>query len=157
MGAGAPTLVGMIECVTGFNERPGPPVLAYLGRHSALDRGIEQAARASGLAVRSRTRFVVRFGAIVRALELGTPVVLNCYRAPSGQWSHSVLAIDYALAPRRLLTLDPNDGVERWLTWLRPSSGWVCTATFIEPVGLRSQQSAVGSEESERSAAGVPV
>jgi hypothetical protein len=126
-------LVDVIADATGFRERFGPPVLAYLGGHSALDRGIERAARLAGLRVRSRTRFIVRWHDIVARLKAHELVVLNCYRAPSGQWSHSVLAVDFAVGPRRLLTLDPNDGEYRWLTWLRPTTGWVCTATFIEP------------------------
>ncbi len=124
-------LVDTIAHCTGFRERSGPPVLAYLGGHSALDRGIERAARLGGIRVRSRTRFVVRWRDIIASLDAGVPVVLNCYRAPSRQWSHSVLAVDHATSPRRLLTLDPNDGAYRWLTWLRPATGWVCTATFI--------------------------
>jgi len=134
LGACSPDLLPVIEAATSFRESYGPSVLAYLGGHSALDRGIERAAALEGLRVRSRTRFVVRWGDIVRSLGAGVPVVLNCYRAPSRQWSHSVLATGYAIEPRRLLTLDPNDGLERWLTWLRPASGWICTATFIEPV-----------------------
>ena len=134
---GAP-LVDTIAGCTGFQERSGPPVLAYLGGHSALDRGIERAARLSGLEVHSRTRFIVRWRDVAESLDDGVPVVLNCYRAPSRQWSHSVLAVDHAPAPRRVLTLDPNDGQERWLTWLRPATGWVCTATFISRVDMRA-------------------
>lgn len=135
LGAESASLVDVIAAATGFREGFGPPVLAYLGGHSALDRGIERAATSGGIKVRSRTRFIVRWQDVVRSLAGGTPVVLNCYRAPSGQWSHSVLAVDYALRPRRLLTLDPNDGLQRWLAWLRPTTGWICTATFIEPLG----------------------
>jgi hypothetical protein len=126
-----PSLVGTIETATGFRESYGPPIMAYLGGHSALDRGIEQAAAAAGLRVSSRTRFLVRWRDLVASLDAGVPVVLNCYRAPSRQWSHSVLAVDYADDPKRLLTLDPNDGAQRWLFWRRPSTGWICTATFV--------------------------
>ncbi len=133
MGAAGDSLVDVIAAATGFREAYGPPVLAYVGGHSALDRGIEQAAAAGGVSVRSRTRFVVRWRDVVASLAGGTPVVLNCWRAPSRQWSHSILAVDYALTPRRLLTLDPNDGAHRWLTWLHPATGWICTATFISP------------------------
>ena len=134
MGAVSAGLVDTIAAATGFRETAGPPVVAYLGGHSALDRGIERAGRLGGITVRSRTRFIVRWRDVVESLDRGAPVVLNCFRAPSRQWSHSVLALDYKDEPRRLLTLDPNDGVERWLTWLRPSTGWICTATFIQPV-----------------------
>jgi len=133
LGAASPDLVATIEASTLFREGSGPSVLAYVGGHSALDRGIERAAEVGGIRVHSRTRFVVRFDEVARSLEHGAPVVLNCWRAPSGRWSHSVLATAYERRPRRLLTLDPNDGRERWLTWLRPSTGWVCTATFIAP------------------------
>jgi hypothetical protein len=133
LGADDGRLVDTIAASTGFREDYGPSVLAYLGGHSALDRGIEAAADRGGIRVASRTRFVVRWREVAASLDTGVPVVLNCYRAPSRQWSHSILAIDYSLDPRRLLTLDPNDAGERWLTWLRPSSGWVCTATFIRP------------------------
>jgi hypothetical protein len=131
LGASSPHLVSTIEAHTMFRERYGPSMLAYVGGHSALDRGVEEAAALAGLRVRSHTRFVVRFAEIASSLDAGAPVVLNCYRAPSGHWSHSVLATAYERSPRRLLTLDPNDGRERWLTWLRPATGWVCTATFI--------------------------
>jgi hypothetical protein len=133
LGAAGDSGVDVIATATGFREAYGPPALAYLGGHSALDRGIERAARRAGLRVYSRTRFLVRWRDLVASLSTGTPVILNCYRAPSRQWSHSVLAVDYTADPRRLLTLDPNDGCYRWLTWLRPSTGWVCTATFIKP------------------------
>ncbi|MBV8084793.1 MAG: hypothetical protein JO247_08255 [Chloroflexi bacterium] len=134
LGASSADLVSTIEDALPFHERSGPSVFAYVGGHSALDRGIERAAAGGGIRVRSRTRFVVRFADIARSIDEGAPVVLNCYRAPSGQWSHSIVATAYARSPRRLLTVDPNDGQERWLTWLRPTSGWVCTATFIQPL-----------------------
>ena len=135
LGAANDSLVEVIAAATGFREAYGPPVWAYLGGHSALDRGIERAGSSGGISVRSRTRFVVRWPDLAASLAADIPVVLNCCRAPSRQWSHSVLAVEYALNPRRLLTLDPNDGACRWLTWLRPTTGWICTATFIEPVG----------------------
>lgn len=135
LGARDESLVDAIAATTRFREASGPPVVAYLGGHSALDRGIELAARRGGLRVRSRTRFVVRWRDVAAWLERDLPVVLNCYRAPSRQWSHSVLAVRHEPASRRLLTLDPNDGRYRWLTWRRPATGWVCTATFIEPLG----------------------
>jgi hypothetical protein len=133
LGARSDQLVDTIAGGTGFHETYGPSVLAYLGGHSALDRGVERAGRLGGIDVRSRTRFVVRWRDLAASLAAGAPVVLNCWRAPSGQWSHSVLAVDCDPAARRLLTLDPNDGLYRWLTWLRPATGWVCTATFIRP------------------------
>jgi hypothetical protein len=133
LGARSPDLVQAIEEAVPFHAASGPSLFAYLGGHSALGRAIERAAALGGICVRSRTRFVVRFTEIARSLDEGVPVVLNCYRAPSGQWSHSVVATAYARSPRRLLTLDPNDGQERWLTWRRPATGWVCTATFILP------------------------
>jgi len=126
-------LVETIAGATGFRENYGPPALAYLGGHSALDRGMEQAAAAAGLRVRCRTRFAIRWVDLVASVACDVPVVLNCFRAPSGQWSHSVLAVDYTLEPRRLLTLDPNDGQQRWLTWGDLRTGWICTATFIQP------------------------
>ncbi|HLQ34248.1 MAG TPA: hypothetical protein VK457_16305 [Chloroflexota bacterium] len=138
-------LVDTIADCTGFRETSGPPVLAYLGGHSALDRGIERAARLAGVDVRSRTRFVVRWRDVVASLEMAVPVVLNCYRAPSRQWSHSVLAVDYAASPRRLLTVDPNDGLQRWLNWLRPTTGWICTATFIVPLPPRWERLGEGT------------
>ncbi|HEY8692437.1 MAG TPA: hypothetical protein VIR57_06805, partial [Chloroflexota bacterium] len=46
MGAAGDSLVDVIAAATGFREAYGPPVLAYVGGHSALDRGIEQAAAA---------------------------------------------------------------------------------------------------------------
>ena len=134
LGASSADLVSTIEDAVPFHGRSGPSVFAYIGGHSALDRGIERAATAGGIRVRSRTRFVVRFADIVRSIDEGAPVVLNCFRAPSGQWSHSIVATAYARSPRRLLTVDPNDGQERWLGWLRPATGWVCTATFIQPL-----------------------
>src|SRR5712692_7873856 len=73
------------------------------------------------------------------------PVVLNCYRARSRQWSHAVLAVDYAASPRRLLTVDPNDGLQRWLNWLRPTTGWICTATFIVPLPPRWERLGEGT------------
>lgn len=136
LGAGAEGLVPVLERATAFREGYGPSVFAYFGGHSALDRGIERAARQAGVAVRSRTRFVVRWADVVRGLDAGLPLVLNCWRAPSRQWSHSVLAIGYTIEPRRLLTLDPNDAGRRWLTWNRPATGWICTATFIERVPI---------------------
>jgi hypothetical protein len=134
LGADPAVMLPVLERATSFREGRGPSVLAYLGGHSALDRGIERAARIAGLEVCSRTRFIVRWPGIVRSLDAGLPVVLNCYRAPSRQWSHSVLAVDYRTEPRRLLTLDPNDAARRWLAWSRPATGWICTATFIEPL-----------------------
>ena len=134
LGARSPDLVSVIEGAVPFREQSGPSVFAYVGGHSVLDRAIERAAALGGIRVQSRTRFVVCFAEIARSLDEGAPVVLNCYRAPSGQWSHSIVATSYAHSPRRLLTLDPNDGQQRWLSWLRPSTGWVCTATFIRRV-----------------------
>ena len=154
LGAQSPTLVDTIAAATGFRENYGPRVVAYLGGHSALDRGIERAAAEGGLEVRSRTRFVVRWADVARSLATGLPVVLNCWRAPSGQWSHSVVAVEAALEPRRLLTLDPNDGAYRWLTWLRPATGWVCTATFIEPLTAPTPNAAKGAADVPPPAAG---
>lgn len=152
---GDSSLVETIETATGFRPDYGPPVLAYLGGHSALDRGIELAARRHDLEVRSRTRLVVRWRDVADSIRAGSPVVLNCYRAPSRQWSHSVLAVDYAEYPRRLLTLDPNDGCHRWLTWLRPTTGWICTATFITLVLTSNQrEQAINQASARRPAAG---
>lgn len=134
VGVDSDSIVPVLEEATGFRENRGPTMLAYIGGHSALDRGIERAASISQRRVRSRTRFIIRWNEVRASLDAGVPVVLNCYRAPSRQWSHSVLAIAYRTEPRRLLTLDPNDAVGRWLVWHRPATGWICTATFIEPV-----------------------
>jgi hypothetical protein len=142
-------LVDVIAAATGFREAYGPPVLAYLGGHSALDRGVEQAAELGGLHVRSHTHFVVRWAEIVESLSAGVPVVLNCFRAPSRQWSHSVLAVDCEPQPRRLLTLDPNDGMLRWKAWLRPSTGWICTATFVRVAGSEKQEARGRSRQGE--------
>ncbi|MBV9121131.1 MAG: hypothetical protein JOZ39_10520 [Chloroflexi bacterium] len=131
LGAQSADLLPILEHGTGFRETYGPPIVAYLGGHSALDRSIERAARAGGIRVRSRTRFLVRFADIARCLDAQGGVILNCFRAPSGQRSHSVLAIGHQQRPRRILTLDPNDATQHWLTWLRPATGLVCTATFV--------------------------
>jgi hypothetical protein len=131
LGAESDSLVEVIERTIGFKPS-GPPARAYLGPNSPLDRGIAEAGRAGGIAVRSKTRFLVHWKEIVESLAAGVPVVLNCYRAPSGRWSHSVLAIDCDRENKRLLTLDPNDAIARWMTWNSPTTGWICTATFIQ-------------------------
>jgi hypothetical protein len=133
LGASAEGMVPVLERATGYLESYGPRITAYLGGHSQLDRGIEAAARLSGLRVASRTRFFFPWRSLKQSLDTGVPIVLNCFRAPSRRWSHSVLATAYKEFPRRLLTLDPNDGVSRWMRWNDPASGWICTATFISP------------------------
>jgi hypothetical protein len=155
LGAAGDSLVDVIAAATWFREAYGPSVMAYLGGHSALDRGIEEAAARGGLRVRSRTRFVVRWRDLAASLARDVPVVLNCYRAPSHQWSHSVLAVGCTERPRRLLTLDPNDGAHRWLTWLRPATGWICTATFIEPLGAGDDGPTLDSWDDCRDARGA--
>ena len=134
LGARSDRLVEIIERFCHLKQRSGPPARAYIGRHCALDRGIEFAAEEGGLHVKSRTRFHIGWKRITASLDRGHPVILNCYRAPGGRWRHSVLAVAYEAVGRRLLTLDPNDGKLRWMIWLRPTTGWACTATFIEPV-----------------------
>ncbi|MHB8620275.1 MAG: hypothetical protein ACYDAG_12025 [Chloroflexota bacterium] len=131
LGASREGLMAALEHGSGFREGYGPPIAAYLGGHSRLDRAIERAGRAGGIGVRSRTRFLFGWRSLAGAADRGEPVVLNCFRAPGGLWSHSVLAVDWRAGPRRLLTLDPNDGEDHWLTWGRPATGWICTATFI--------------------------
>lgn len=130
LGAKSELLVEVIERTIRFKPS-GPPARAYLGPNSPLDRGIVEAGRTGGIEINSRTRFLVRWSDITESISRGVPVVLNCYRAPSGRWSHSILAIDCDLKNKRLLTLDPNDAITRWLTWNRPTTGWICTATFI--------------------------
>jgi len=133
LGASPDRLLQLIEKTIKFNERWGPNAFAYIGP-KRLDRGIEIAALDGGIKVRANTRLFVRWKHIVESLERGVPVVFNCYRAPRGVWRHSVLAIGYQSQGKRILTLDPNDGVETWMSWLHPRTGWVCTATFIEPL-----------------------
>ncbi len=135
LGARSERLVEIIERATGF-KKSGPPARAYIGwRKSPLDRGIEEAARDGGIRVVSRTRLLVRYRHIVASLDRGLPVVLNSYLAPSGLWSHSVLAVGYQRKGRLILTLDPNDGQFRWMSWFLPWTGWVCTATYVERTG----------------------
>jgi hypothetical protein len=63
-----------------------------------------------------------------RWFDSGNPVVLNCYWAPSGSFSHSVVGMGYRSEPNELLSLDPNDGVERWTSRLRK----ICSVTFVQ-------------------------
>ena len=133
LGARSNRLLEIIERATGF-KKSGPPARAYIGLKAPLDRGIESAAQAGGIKVLSRTRFLGLRKHIVRNINADLPLVLNCYRAPSGCWSHSVICVGYADNGRRLLTLDPNDGKFRWMSWYRPWTGWVCSITLVNPI-----------------------
>lgn len=132
LGASPEGLVRSIEQSIGFTVRMGPSAHAYLGKDRLLDRAIEKAASISGISVRANTRLFVARQHIVSSLRAGVPVILNCFRSPSCRWSHSVLAVDYDENGRLLLTLDPNDASYTWMTWGRPHTGWICTATFVE-------------------------
>jgi len=98
--------------------------LSYLGR---LDRGIEAAARAGGIEVKSKTTFIFGMRKIQKAINSGSGVVLNCIWAPSGSFSHSVVAFGYRKGTRQVLTLDPNDATERWTRKRRH----ICSVTII--------------------------
>lgn len=133
LGARSDRMVEILEEHTGFKENPTwldqiRFALSYLRR---LDRGIEAAAFAGGIRVKSRTKFVFSWRSLKKSFDHGNPVVLNCYWAPSGSFSHSVVGLGYRTEPNELLSLDPNDGIERWTSHLRK----ICSVTFVEPIG----------------------
>lgn len=125
--------------LTGYSPASGPPALAYLsfpGGRASLDLAIERVAGEAGIGVRATTMLVPAPGRVVSALDRGFPVVLNMLRAPSGTWSHSVVAYGYRVAhgkPIAVLTADPNRpaGPPVWIPAFRPWSMSAVTATFV--------------------------
>ncbi len=101
-----------------------------------LDRAIETVAQRYGVHVRSRTRLFPAPASVARALLDGTPVILNVLRAPSGVWSHSVIACGHrghARLGAEILIADPNE-THGSATWARLYLPWkvnAVTATFI--------------------------
>jgi len=124
---------------TRYSPTTGPPALAYVAlpwRRPSLDVGIELVGRRAGCSVRAQTRLIPPPGLLIRAIDEGSPVVLNMLRAPSGTWSHSVIAHGYRLGDRgpvQLLTADPNqpEAMGIWLDASRPWRSRVVTATFV--------------------------
>ncbi len=132
LGVPPQELVPDIERQIDFSVSLGPSPFAYIGKNAPLDKAIESVAAANGLRLSVRTRFAFGWQLIAESLDREIPVILNCYRAPSGRWRHSVLGVAYRAGARQLLTLDPNDGSKHWMKWKWPGSATICTATFIQ-------------------------
>jgi hypothetical protein len=133
-GAYSEKMLEIIESAMHFREKPNAVEwlrfgMSYIGPFSGLDRGIEKAAMTAGLKVKATTRFRFLPKDFLDSIARGNPILLNCFRAPSGDWSHSVIAVGTNEDGTKLLTIDPNDGIERWLLSLNA----ICTATFVEP------------------------
>jgi hypothetical protein len=47
----------------------------------------------AGLKVKATTRFRFLPKDFLDSIARGNPILLNCFRAPSGDWSHSVIAV----------------------------------------------------------------
>src|SRR5579859_2834224 len=160
-GAPGPLLAERIGQITGFNPDTGPPALAYLavlGSRPLLDVAIEQVAAEAGLAVQCRTRLIPPMSAVVRALDVKQPVIFHVVRAPSGIWSHSIIAYGYRYgrsASLDVLIADPNQPGDTG-EWAQLSPPWtlgIVTATFVRGVGHTRRRDAALSSASENSAA----
>lgn len=136
---GGPGLAVRMGEITGYSPASGPPALAYLsfpGKRASLDVAIERIAREAGVGLRATTVLLPAPGRVVASLARGFPVVLNLLRAPSGTWSHSVVAYGYRAGrggPVEVLTADPNRpaGPPVWIPAFRPWRMSVVTATFV--------------------------
>jgi hypothetical protein len=127
-------LIEIMERTTGPATLPG--ARAFVSGKSVLDAGIELAGTVSGVEIVAQTQFLGPRGRIVQSLDNDIPVILNCFRAPSGLRNHSVLAVGYHRNGRNLLTLDTKDGSFRWMSWFNPTTGAICSATFIRRASL---------------------
>ena len=133
------TLADAIGRQTGFHPAYGPPSLAYLalpGRRPQLDIAIERVGQIAGTRVQSRTRLLPRPGSIVRAIDGVRPVILNVLRAPTGVWSHSIIAFGYRYSTHRgieVVVADPNvpDHPGTWVGLYDPWRVNAITATFV--------------------------
>jgi len=149
------TLADEIGQLVGFRPETGPPALAYLSRPGGrppLDLAIERVGAATGACVRSTTRFLPSPRTILMALDNGWPIVLNVVRAPSGTWSHSIIAYGYRYDRAhgvQVLVADPNEHghhAGRWAHLYRPWEINAATATFIRPVQATSTTPTDASE-----------